>query len=86
VKHYATSSFWYHYRALPKSVQRVADKNYRLLENDPYHPSLHFKKIHASLWSARVGLEHRAVATPESGGVFLWFWIGPHDDYERLIS
>ncbi|PSQ86012.1 MAG: hypothetical protein BRD42_06640 [Bacteroidetes bacterium QS_3_64_15] len=84
MKHYATTSFWYHYRQLPEEVQRIADEKYRMLENNPYHPSLHFKKIHNDLWSARIGLEHRAVATPENGA-FLWFWIGPHDEYEELI-
>ncbi len=84
MRHYASSGFWYHYRQLPPDVQRLADKNFRLLANDPYHPSLHFKKIHATLWSARIGLEHRAVATPQDGD-FLWLWIGPHDAYDRLI-
>ena len=83
--HYASSSFWHHYRRLPPNVQRLADKNFRLLDNDPRHPSLHFRKIHGELWSARVGLEHRALATPE-GGDFLWFWIGPHDEYDRLLG
>ncbi len=45
MNHYATSDFWYCYRQLPPEVQRTADKNYQLLANDPYHPSLHFKKI-----------------------------------------
>ena len=84
MKHYAAASFWYHYRQLPDEVQRLADKNFRLLESNPYHPSLHFKKIRDHLWSARVGLNYRATATPV-GGDFLWFWIGPHEAYDRLL-
>ncbi|MEM1042712.1 MAG: hypothetical protein AAGI91_08795 [Bacteroidota bacterium] len=83
--HHASSSFWYHYRRLPDEVQRPADKNFRLLENNPYHPSLHFKKIHAALWSARVGRGYRAIATPDDGD-FLWLWIGPHAAYDRLLK
>lgn len=49
MKHYATTSFWYHYRQLPEEVQRIADEKYRMVENNPYHPSLHFKKIHNDL-------------------------------------
>lgn len=86
MNHRATRDFWDHYRRLPEAVQRVADKNFRLLKNDPYHPSLHFKKLHADLWSARVGLDHRALATPVDAGTFVWFWIGRHDAYERLIG
>ena len=41
------------------------------------------KKL-GKFWSARVGLSHRALAI-EDGEGFLWVWIGPHDEYERLI-
>lgn len=85
MNHYATPDFWHYYRQLPKRIQQTARKNHRLLENDPYHPSLHFKKIRDDLWSARVGRSYRALATEEDGD-FLWFWIGPHDEYDRLIS
>ncbi len=44
---------------------------YALLKTDPAHASLHFKRT-ASLWSVRVGLHYRALAT-EVGGDFVWF-------------
>ena len=84
MNHYATPDFWYHYRQLPPEVQRIADKNYQFLANDPYHPSLHFKQIR-DLWSVRVGRGYRALAT-EQNGDYLWFWIGPHGEYDRLIK
>ena len=46
--------------------------------------ALRFKKV-GRYWSARVGLDYRAVAVEVPDG-FLWIWIGPHDDYERLIG
>jgi hypothetical protein len=66
------------------SARRIADKGYELLKADPRHPSLHFKKI-GTLWSARVGIGHRALAV-EDGDHILWVWIGNHAEYDRLIS
>jgi hypothetical protein len=43
VKHLTLPRFWQYYRQLPKKVQKLADKNFKLLKTDPYHPSLHFK-------------------------------------------
>ena len=36
-------------------------------------------------WSARVGLRYRALALEVDDG-YLWFWIGSHADYDRLIG
>jgi hypothetical protein len=62
----------------------VARKNYALLKANPHHPSLQFKKI-GHLWSARVGLHHRALAA-EDGEGFIRVWIGTHAEYDRLIK
>lgn len=88
MKHFTLPRFWNCYNDLPKNVQLVADKNYRLLKSDPAHPSLHFKKIGGhdkQLWSVRIGLGYRALALEKSAGLY-WFWIGSHSDYDRLIS
>ena len=69
---------------LSEDVQNLARKNYALLKANPHHPSLQFKKI-GHLWSARVGLHHRALAA-EDGEGFIWLWIGTHAEYERLIK
>ena len=53
-------------------------------KENPAHPSLHFKKI-GNLWSARVGINYRAVAV-EDGEDFIWVWVGPHDEYQRMIK
>ena len=84
MKHFASPDFWRCYRSLPESVQRLADKNFRLLKNGPHHPSLGFKKV-GQFHSARVGLHYRALAT-EVEGDYVWFWIGSHADYDRLIG
>lgn len=81
--HKASSRFWDAYHALPNDVQAQADKQFDLLKTDPRHPSLHFKKV-GKIWSARVSSSVRALAV-EDGGDFVWFWIGDHREYERLI-
>jgi hypothetical protein len=86
MQHFTDPRFWQGYRALPKPVRRIADKNFRLLKQNPHHPSLQFKKIAGRdrLWSVRVGLGHRALAMAV-GADFQWFWIGPHAAYDKLL-
>jgi hypothetical protein len=82
--HRTTARFWTSLARLPEPIQRVAHENFDLLKKNPAHPSLHFKRI-GNLWSARVGINYRAVAV-EDGADFIWVWIGPHDEYGRLIK
>ena len=84
MKHFASPEFWACYHALPKSVQQLADKNFALLKRDTQHPSLHFKKIDR-FRSVRVGLTYRALGLEVPDGI-LWFWIGSHADFDRLVS
>ena len=82
--HRTTGRFWNHFASLPEAVQVVARKNFELLKDKPSHPSLHFKKA-GKLWSVRVGINHRALAV-QDGADFIWMWIGPHEEYRRLIK
>jgi hypothetical protein len=84
VKHFATPRFWQCYRRLPEEIQQLADRCYETLRHDAYHPSLHFKKV-GRFWSVRVGLHYRALAI-EQGGDVVWFWIGTHAEYDKLID
>lgn len=83
MKHLATPRFWRHYRNLPDAVRNLADKNFQLLKSDPHHPSLHLKKID-ELWSVRVGAHYRALGR-QAGDAIVWFWIGSHADYDKLV-
>ena len=83
MRHHATERFWRLYEALPDEAQRLADKSFRLLVEDPRHPSLHFKRV-GRFWSARVGARYRALAVEQEDDR-VWFWIGDHDTYEQLI-
>jgi len=82
--HLTSPEFWKCYDALPSEIQSLADAKFELLKADPSHPSLHFKKV-GHLWSARVTRNYRVLADEENGE-YTWFWIGPHDEYERLIN
>ncbi len=85
MRHFKDPGFQPLYDALPPQIQRLADKNFALLKRNPKHPSLHFKRIHGDLWSARVGRSYRALAIEGEDG-FQWFWIGSHADYDDLIK
>lgn len=83
MKHFASPQFWRHYRQLPPAVRDLADKNFQLLKADPKHPSLHLKKVN-KLWSVRVGAHYRALGSERLEGT-VWFWIGSHADYDKLL-
>lgn len=87
MNHRTLPRFWHHYQQLPIEVQQLADKNFDLLKSDPYHPSLHFKKVDdkRKLWSVRVGSNYRALGSEKPDGI-VWFWIGTHADYDKLLS
>jgi hypothetical protein len=79
-----TPDFWTSYAALPPGIKARAKVAYRLWKHDPRHPSLQFKKT-GTTWSVRIGSGYRSLALLEDG-TYYWFWIGTHDEYERLLS
>jgi hypothetical protein len=72
---------------LPPEVQKQAREAHQLWKADPSHPGLSFKKLHTRkpIYSVRIGLGWRALGAPE-GDAIVWFWIGPHAEYDRLIK
>jgi hypothetical protein len=73
--------------ALPDQIRRQAKDAYLLFHQNPAHPGLRFKKVHADppIYSARVGIGYRAVGVMDQQTV-VWFWIGSHADYEQLLD
>ena len=69
-----------------REYKTKAKAAYQLWSENPDHPSLRFKKVHNKLpiYSVRVDLDWRAVGILE-GDVVIWFWIGPHGEYEKLL-
>jgi hypothetical protein len=80
---FASKGFWQLYRELPAEVQRLADKQYELFREDPFHPSLHLKQV-GEVWTVRIDRSHRAIGYRE-GDAFYWAWIGSHEAYNRLL-
>lgn len=82
-----TRAFRESYAGLPESIRNQADRSYARFQTDPHHPSLRFKKVHATrpIYSVRVSLEYRAVGVLEGDNI-IWFWIGSHSDYDKLLS
>lgn len=81
-----THAFRASFAALPEEIQEQARSAYRLFRTDPAHPNLRFKKVETAegVYSVRVGLGYRALGVLD-GPVIVWFWIGSHADYDRLI-
>jgi hypothetical protein len=57
-----------------------------LFSQNHSHPGLNFKKVDMenSIYSARIGLGYRALGQMDDDTI-VWFWIGPHGDYDKLV-
>lgn len=86
MKSHTTDRFRKLLKRLPGEIVQQAREAYALFKQDPYNPQLHFKQVHQkrSIYSARVTYNYRVVGILE-GDVVVWFWIGPHTDYDKLI-
>jgi len=86
MNHLASPEFWESYQRLPPSIQKLADKNFRLLKANPSHPSLQFKRV-GNYRAARVGAHYRALGIETGDGENLvWFWIGSHAQYDHILK
>ncbi|WP_019506764.1 type II toxin-antitoxin system RelE/ParE family toxin [Pleurocapsa sp. PCC 7319] len=87
MKSRTTLKFRQVFAKLPKQIQAQARSAYRQFKKNPTHPSLRFKKVHQRLpiYSARISKNYRAVGQLD-GDTVIWFWIGSHQDYEKLLS
>jgi len=89
MEHRATTDFWKWYQELPAAAQVRAAEQFALLQADPKHPSVQFKKVGErfgnEIWSARDTLSYRALAIKRPDG-YLWFWIGDQDRYEGILG
>ncbi|MGB7414215.1 MAG: hypothetical protein WA902_08405 [Thermosynechococcaceae cyanobacterium] len=74
---------------LPERVKKTARKNYRLWKQNSLHPSLEFKKLNTTMqltYSVRVGIGWRAVGVMKNSETIVWFWIGSHSNYDKLLK
>jgi mRNA-degrading endonuclease RelE of RelBE toxin-antitoxin system len=82
-----TKAFRKRLEDLPSSVQEQAAKTYTLWQQDPYHPSLQFKRVsqRQPIYSARVSINYRVLGLLESDHIY-WYWIGAHHEYDELLK
>ncbi|MGH2515325.1 MAG: hypothetical protein ACRDHP_06690 [Ktedonobacterales bacterium] len=76
------------YNRLPERVRQQARTAYRQFATNPTHPGLNFEHIQgtrAPIYSARVSEQYRVSGRKEDGDTIVWFWIGTHNEYEKLI-
>ena len=71
---------------LPEDVKLRARRAYRLFRSNPAHPGLSFKKAEgqSNIYSVRVGLGYRALGQMDGENI-VWFWIGPHAEYDKQL-
>lgn len=81
----ATDDFWDLYRDLPPQIKHAAREAYANFEKNAKHPALNFKRLvnHSDHVSARVNKQYRVLGL--WGDPIVWFFIGTHADYDRLI-
>ncbi len=87
MKSRTTAEFRKSFATLPKQVQEQTRDAYRQFKENPSYPSRRFKKVHPELpiYSARISNNYRAVGQLD-GDTVIWFWVGSHAEYDRLLS
>ena len=82
-----TAGFRKAFEKLPQQVRQQAREAYKRFSQNAYHPSLRFKRVHSTrpIYSVRISRDYRAVGTQE-GDTIIWFWVGSHEDYSKLLS
>lgn len=87
INHLLSNDYHKLYDKLSPKIQKLSDKSFKLLNQSERHPSLCFKKLREKLWSIRIGIHYRALGTPkENGRDMVWFWVGHHSQYDKLIK
>jgi hypothetical protein len=87
MKSHINANFRKSFRLLPEQVREQAREAYKQFARDPYHSSLHFKQVHTKkpIYSVRITRDYRALGVRRTGEI-VWFWIGTHAEYDRLLS
>lgn len=87
MKSHINERFRKSFRELPLQIRQQAREAYQQFIEDPHYPSLHFKRVHSKMpiYSVRVSDNYRALGIRE-GDEIIWFWIGSHAEYDRLLS
>ncbi len=77
-----TPSFIEAYRRLPPEMRQRARNAYREWRANPN--ARRFKRVGEDV-SVRIDRSYRALGYFEGNTVY-WYWIGKHDEYDRLLG
>lgn len=82
-----TASFRKAFASLPENIQERAREAFQLFSDNRAHPSLQFKQVHTTdpIFAVRITLHYRALAR-RGDDAWIWFWIGSHTDYDKLLK
>lgn len=82
-----TERFRRAFARLPAEVREQSRRAFALWRKSPHYPSLQFKRIHSRdpIYAVRIGIHWRALAVLRDDRA-VWFWIGPHSEYDTLVS
>ena len=72
------------FRTLPPDIRERAKRAYRLWRANPDLPGLRFKRV-GDMVSIRIGRDYRALGILQGDTVY-WYWIGRHDEYDRMVE
>ena len=76
-----TKTFKKLFDKLPERIKENAGKQYKLFQDNPFHPSLRTKLIGSTrndklkVFEVTIGMGYRATYFMDSD-VYVWFWIG----------
>jgi hypothetical protein len=87
MKSKTTREFRKAFARLPRRIQTEARDAFKVFLEDPQHPSLRFKRVHSTrpIFSVRITIDYRALGVRDED-TMVWFWIGGHEDYDKLLS
>jgi hypothetical protein len=59
-----------------------------MFQRDPFDPRLHFERKHGKrdIWSVWIGYDYRALGVKPNADLIVWFWIGSHAEYDKILS
>ena len=75
------------YQDLPIIIQKKAEKQEKLLRQNPFHPSLHTEKLEPKgkeVWSFRINKRYRILFRFINKNKVLFLTVGPHDWIYKL--
>ena len=87
MKSVTTERFRKAYAELPEHIKTQTIKAYRIWKKNIHHPGIQFKQIHKAepIYSVRITLSYREIGVKEKNTI-VWFWIGSHAEYDKLIA